>query len=71
MNHSSNKRKKQRLIVLCIAGFLALNYPLLSLFDRAQLVLGIPLLFFFLFIFWAFFIAMMALAMEMGGEEER
>ncbi|MBF0455325.1 MAG: hypothetical protein HQL72_10980 [Magnetococcales bacterium] len=73
MNHQSADRKKQRLLALCIAGFIALNYPLLSLFDQAELTLGIPVLFLYLFLVWAVIISLIALVMETGQEpgEER
>lgn len=44
------------LIVLAIGGTLALNYPLLSLFDRNVSVFGIPLPFVYLFVVWTLLI---------------
>jgi hypothetical protein len=70
MNPLSSSRKKHRLIALCIVGFLALNYPLLYLFDRAELYLGVPVLFLYLFLFWGFFILMTALVIEKNPKEE-
>jgi hypothetical protein len=70
MNHVTDKRRKQRLVALYVAGFMAFNYPLLSLFDQAELSLGIPVLFLFLFLFWAAFIFLMALVIESGREGE-
>ena len=49
------KRKyisSQRLILIFIGGCLLLNYPLLSIFSRSQLMAGIPLLFFYVFASW-------------------
>ncbi len=49
------KRKNitsQRLILIFIGGCLLLNYPLLSIFSRSQLMAGIPLLFFYVFATW-------------------
>jgi hypothetical protein len=54
-------RKSQRLVALCILGFLLFNYPLLALFNRAGLVLGIPVLYAYIFAAWAVLIALMAI----------
>ncbi|MBF0358310.1 MAG: hypothetical protein HQL70_06850 [Magnetococcales bacterium] len=70
MYPASNSYKKHRLIALCLVGFLALNYPILYLFDRAELYLGIPVLFLYLFIFWGFFILMTAMVVEKNTKEE-
>ncbi len=56
------------LIVLAIGGALALNYPLLSLFDRGASVFGIPLPFFHLFVVWAFLIGGIAVLAERHGD---
>lgn len=41
-------------------GLLLLNYPLLALFDRPVRVLGVPLLWAYLFTLWASLIALIA-----------
>ena len=56
------------LIVLAIGGMLALNYPLLSLFDRSASVFGIPLAFVHLFIVWALLIGGIAVLAERHGD---
>ena len=58
------KRTNEWLIVLFGAGVLGLNYPLLSLFSRKVFLLGIPLLYLYLFAFWTLFILLMALVMR-------
>ncbi|MEO5355040.1 MAG: hypothetical protein H7835_17775 [Magnetococcus sp. XQGC-1] len=58
---AENKRPKERLLALAVLGGLALNYPLLSLFNREELVLGIPVLFLYLFGFWVLFLLLIAL----------
>jgi hypothetical protein len=70
MNRVTDKQRKQRLIALCVAGFLGLNFPILSLFDSAELTFGIPTLFLYLFVFWALFIVGAALMIETNREEE-
>ena len=58
------RRKIQRLLVLFAFGCLALNYPLLALFSKRYLWYGIPLLYFYLFVFWALFILCIAIITE-------
>lgn len=57
-------RNGPRMVALFLFGFVALNPPLLSLFDIGEFVMGIPLLYVYLFVFWAAFIVLMALGME-------
>ena len=56
--------KGQRLVALFLLGTLLLNYPLLNLFARDNSVLGIPVLYAFVFTVWALLIALMALVVE-------
>ncbi|MBF0108849.1 MAG: hypothetical protein HQL76_06725 [Magnetococcales bacterium] len=56
------KRRHDRLVALLLLGVLALNDPILSLFDRDAVVAGIPLLYFYLFGFWFFFVVLIGLA---------
>jgi len=58
------RRKIQRLLVLLAFGCLALNYPLLALFNKTVLWFGIPLLYLYLFVFWILFIACIAFITE-------
>jgi hypothetical protein len=51
------KRRNERIMGLFLVGVLALNYPLLSIFASGGLLFGIPVLYLYLFIFWAGFIA--------------
>lgn len=60
-------RALQRLIVLALAGTLALNYPLLSLFDEPEPVLGVPLLWLYLFVVWGLLIVLAAATLERMG----
>jgi hypothetical protein len=53
-----------RLIGVFLAGCLLLNYPLLHLFNRDAYVLGIPVLFVYVFCAWIAVIALAALAMR-------
>jgi hypothetical protein len=55
------KQHNERLIALLIVGLLALNYPLLSLFSKARLIFGVPVLYLYLFSVWYIFITFVAL----------
>ena len=52
------------LVAAFLLGGLLLTYPLLSLFDRSETWLGVPLLYLYLFAAWALLIAIMAVAVE-------
>jgi len=56
--------KGQRLTALFLLGALLLNYPLLDLFANDDRVLGIPVLYAYVFATWALLIALMALVVE-------
>ena len=58
------KRLNDRLIVLLLAGALAINYPLLALFDKCTFWLGLPVLYLYLFCFWFVFICLLAWALS-------
>ncbi len=56
----------QRLVALAIVGVLLFNYPILALFDQDRTVLGIPMLYLYLFLAWAALIWLMAFLIERG-----
>lgn len=56
--------KGQRLAALCMLGCLLFNYPVLALFNRFATVLGIPILYAYLFLVWGALILLMALVVE-------
>ena len=60
-------RRRERLVVLALAGGLTLNYPLLQLFDDAALVFGIPTLYLYLFLVWGTLIGLGAWVLEGRG----
>jgi hypothetical protein len=55
-----------RLIALFLLGVLAISPPLLAIFRAQGVILGIPALFFYLFVAWAVLIGLLALAIEVG-----
>jgi hypothetical protein len=59
--------KGQRSLALFFLGCLLFNYPVLSLFSRSGYVLGIPILYVYLFISWAALIGLIAIIVEMRG----
>lgn len=52
--------KGQRLAALFLLGNLLFNYPLLALFNRSDSVLGVPVLYVYVFGAWALLIALLA-----------
>jgi hypothetical protein len=64
---SNPESKGQRLVALCMLGMLLFNYPLLALFNMPATLLGVPMLYAYIFIAWAVLIALMAFLAESGG----
>ena len=59
-----SSRMGQRLIGLFLLGCLLFNYPMLAVFNARGAVLGIPLLYAYLFGAWALVIALVAVIAE-------
>jgi hypothetical protein len=57
-------RTRELLIALFLLGALLFAPPLLTIFNTATRILGIPALYFYLFVVWAALIALVALAVE-------
>jgi hypothetical protein len=55
-------------VALFLLGVLLLNFPLLHLVDRPIVVLGIPLLYAYVFAVWALLIGLMAVVLEGRGD---
>lgn len=62
-------QRSQRLLALFAAGWVALNFPLLALWDRDALLFGVPLFPAALFAIWALLIVLLALIVERGSLE--
>lgn len=58
----------QRLVAIFLLGCILLNYPLLFLFNRGASLLGVPLLYAYIFLAWAGLIALMAWVIEHRGD---
>lgn len=52
------KRHQQKLVVLSLLLLLALNLPILLLFDTSESFLGFPIIYIYLFSVWLFSILM-------------
>jgi hypothetical protein len=61
---AESETKGQRLTALCLLGFLLFNYPVLALFHLPSALLGIPVLYAWIFLAWAVLIALMAWVVE-------
>jgi hypothetical protein len=61
---SEFETKSQRFVALCALGLLLFNYPILALFNVSGTVLGVPLLYAYIFIVWTVMIALMAILAE-------
>jgi len=57
-------RRTAQLVALAMLGCLLFNYPILALFNLPGAVLGIPVLYAYIFTAWALLIALMKLAVE-------
>ena len=61
MNEKAEQSKGQRFVALCMLGMLLFNFPVLALFNVSGTLLGVPVLYAYIFIAWAALIALMAL----------
>jgi len=55
---------RARLVALFVLGLLLMNFPLLSLFSREHLLLGMPVLYVHLYGVWALVIGLLIWLME-------
>ena len=60
----SEEAKRQQFVELCILGMLLFNFPILALFNVPGTVLGVPVLYAYIFVAWAALIALMAFVAE-------
>ena len=58
----------QRLIAVFLLGCLLFNYPLLFLFNSDHRLLGVPLLYIYIFAVWALLIALIALVITRSSD---
>ena len=60
----SEEAKSQRFVALCMLGMVLFNFPVLALFNVGGTLLGVPVLYAYIFVAWAALIALMALVAE-------
>lgn len=56
----SDRLKGARLMAAAALGLLVFNYPFLALYDADTLVAGVSVVWLYLFVVWALFIALVA-----------
>jgi hypothetical protein len=56
----NDERATSRLVAVFVLGFMLFAPPLLSLFDRNTRIVGVPLLWLYLFCAWGLVIALIA-----------
>ncbi|HEX7559947.1 MAG TPA: hypothetical protein VF386_12155 [Usitatibacter sp.] len=61
---SKSSRKGARLVGLFLLGCLFFNYPMLAVANARATVLGVPVLYAYLFAAWALLIVLVAFIME-------
>jgi hypothetical protein len=60
----SEESKGQRFVALAMLGMVLFNFPILALFNVGGTLLGVPVLYAYIFLAWAALIALMALVAE-------
>jgi hypothetical protein len=58
------KRHEQKLVILSMLLLLALNAPLLLLFDSSNALFGLPIIYIYIFSVWLFSIAVTYLILK-------
>lgn len=58
------QQSREYIVILFIVGVLALNYPMLELFNRAWMPLGIPVLYLYLYTTWLILIILLIAVVE-------
>ncbi|MDG4551944.1 MAG: hypothetical protein P9F19_01945 [Candidatus Contendobacter sp.] len=58
------QQSKEYIVILFIVGILALNYPVLDLFDRSWMPFGVPLLYLYLYLAWLALIVVLIVVVE-------
>jgi hypothetical protein len=59
--------RSHRMIALCMLGCVLFNFPILALFNVPGTLLGVPVLYAYIFIAWALLIALMAWVADRRG----
>jgi hypothetical protein len=57
----NDEARGQRFVAVCMLGMVLFNFPILALFNVPATLLGVPVLYAYIFIAWAALVALMAL----------
>jgi hypothetical protein len=55
---ADERLRSERSVGLFAVGFLALNFPILSLFEQQTVLFGVPALYLYLFVLWTVLISL-------------
>lgn len=72
---ADEKLRSERSVGLFAIAFLALNFPILSLFGRGSALFDVPVLYIYLFVLWALLILLSCVSLRQrkpdraGGED--
>ena len=66
----SETTRTKRLIGLFLLGYLLFNHPIISLFNLPQMVVGIPLLYAYIFAVWVLLIVLVALIVSTNQKSQ-
>jgi hypothetical protein len=58
------QKSREYIVILFIVGVLALNYPVLELFNRPWMPFGIPVLYLYLYLMWLVLIILLIVVVE-------
>ena len=58
------ERKGQRMVALCMLGCVLFNFPVLALFNVSATLMGVPVLYAYIFAAWGLLIGLMAWVAE-------
>ena len=58
------QQSREYIVILFIVGVLALNYPVLELFNRPSMPFGVPLLYLYLYLAWLVLIILLIVVVE-------
>jgi hypothetical protein len=60
----AGESRRAHLVAIAALGFLLFGYPLVAVFDVPATVLGVPVLWLYLFLAWSVVVALIALAVR-------
>jgi len=58
------QQSREYIVILFIVGVLALNYPILELFNRPWMPFGVPVLYLYLYLVWLVLILLLIAVVE-------